>query len=666
MLAYAVNDGPVRQWIPAEDEDDMPEELMEMLLDPLCVKFAWNKGFEWSMFTHVLGIEIPHEQWRDPMVMAYSCALPGALEKAGAVLGLDDDKKKQTRGRALMKVFSWPRKATKNMPWTRVEWWMDEAKWEEYKEYNRQDVIAERSCYKKLKAYDMPPWEWTNWLLDQRINQAGIPINMNMVDNAVEIYEEVIADRINEMKHLTGLDNPASPKQLLPWMKDKGYPFDDCVAAHIRRAYDKLTGRLESEDGDNYIFPAERREAEDLHRVLGLRLEVSQTSPKKYHALQRSVDRKSCIVRNAFQFAGAGRTWRFAGRLFQVQNLPRPLWYLEDHMEHVAYILENLDYGAIEAMYEKPMDVLKSGIRPAAQAPEGKVFIDADLSAIENRVLGWLSECEKILNVFRDGKDPYLAFSVDMKLHANYKEAHAAYLAGDKTNRTLAKPGVLGCGYQLGAGKRILNRKTGEVEGTGLLGYAWNMGIEQFTVKDSKLSVDTFRGTFKEVPEYWKDIEAAAKKCIQTGRPVDFGLLQFDRKGPFLRMKLPSGRYLHYCRPRIELVMAPWGKEIQNITYEGLTQNGHWGRINTHGGKLTENADQAISRDLLMNAMRLADAEGLDIRIHVHDEILALSDEDKAEAELQLLMDCLNESPDWAKGLPLASAGYISRIFIKD
>jgi DNA polymerase len=225
---------------------------------------------------------------------------------------------------------------------------------------------------------------------------------------------------------------------------------------------------------------------------------------------------------------------------------------------------------------------------------------------------------------------------------------------------------VHNCGYQLGAGKRFVDHKSGEEEATGLLGYAWNMGVKDFTEADSELSVTTFRSTFKEVPEYWKDIENAAKRCIRTGRAVDLGPLTFDRKGPFMRIKLPSGRFLHYYRPKIRKVMAPWGKMIPNVTYEGLNGQGQWVQTNTHGGKLTENVCQAVSRDILGNGMMLADKEGIDIRIHVHDQILGLVREEEAEDKLKILMQCMNEVPVWAKGFPLASDGFVSRLFIKD
>ena len=222
------------------------------------------------------------------------------------------------------------------------------------------------------------------------------------------------------------------------------------------------------------------------------------------------------------------------------------------------------------------------------------------------------------------------------------------------------------CGYMLGPGEERVNFKTGEKEATGLLGYAWNMQVTEFTQEQSKLSVDTFRREFEEVKDYWYGIERAAKKCIRTGRRVDFGHIYFDRKGPFMRMGLPSGRHLHYCRPRIEDVKAPWGEIKPTITYESQNDRKQWVRETTHPGKLTENADQAISRDLLAHGMRLADRRGLDLRIHVHDQLVGLVPEDEAEAKLKVLIECMEEQPRWAKDLPLGSNGFISKVFMKD
>jgi DNA polymerase len=406
-------------------------------------------------------------------------------------------------------------------------------------------------------------------------------------------------------------------------------------------------------------------EDDDLLRVLELRSEVSRTSPTKFKALRRATDDHDPVIRYTLQFAGAARTWRWGGRIFQPQNLPRPDKKYEKGLPTHAHAVEVLDPEAFGLVYPDPMNVLASVIRPAVQAPDGYMLIDADLNAIENRVLGWLARCPKILRVFEENRDPYIDFATYL-FGQGYEKLFQEYVNGDKTKRTTSKPGVLGCGYMLSAGEERYNYKTGEKEATGLLGYAWNMGVTDFTQEQSKLSVDVFRREFEEVKDYWYAIERAAKKCIRTGKVVEFDQVRFDRKGPFLRMILPSGRALHYCRPRIEKVRMPWGKMKDSITYEGLDDKKRWMRISTHPGKLTENADQAIARDLLAHGMVLAAKEGIDIRLHVHDQIIGLSKEERAEEELKTLIQCMEEKPRWARDLPLGSEGFISKVLIKD
>lgn len=688
MCAYAANDEEIIQWLPAEGEP-MPSDLEEMMLDPNAVKFAWNKPFEWAIWQHVLKLYIPHDQWRDPMVMAFSCSLPGSLDKAGKVVELPEDQAKMKRGKTLIRKFCSPRKPTKHNPSTRLMPWDAPADWEEFKLYNRTDVAAERGIYKRLKPFDLPPAEWDNWVIDQEINQAGIPINMGMVQNAISIYRDLVDETLEEMTLLTGLQNANSTAQLLKWLKARGYPFDDLKAGHVRRGEERAAEQLKEWDVDateeesiveavleaarsGYDFQWEEEwyEVAVIRRVLWLRIRAAKASPKKYFALvdySDASDPENVVIRNAFQFAGAGRTWRWAGRSFQAQNLPRPASkHIEKNIALAAEHVAKLYAPALKLLWPDAMDVLTSCIRPCAQAPDGYLFIDADLNAIENRVLGWIAKCRKILRVFELNRDPYIDFATHL-FGGTYEERLAEYKGGDGAKRTISKPGVLGCGYMLGAGEEKYNAKTAEMEATGLLGYAWNMGIKEFTSDQSKLSVDTFRREFDEVKDFWYDIEKAMRKCIRTGQPTRHHMIRFDIKGPFCRMILPSGRSLHYCRPRLEMRKTPWGEMREQITYEGLNDKKQWFRQATHPGKITENADQAISRDLIAHGMRIAKREyDIDVRIHVHDQIVGLVLEDEAEAKLAQLQEAMSRRPVWAPDLPLASAGFISKIFVKD
>lgn len=656
MLAYGWSDGEIKQWVPSTGEP-MPDDLKAALRDPFVTLAAWNAPFEMAITEHTLGWHIPVERWLDVMALSFSLSLPGKLSTCGKVIGLPEDKQKLGRGTALITRFCKPRKPSKFKPWTRATADTDPAEWQEFLEYNIQDVEAERQIYRRLKRYQMPDHEWKLWHLDQKINNAGIPINLEAVKKAYAIAVETIDRDLAEMRELTGLANPNSNVQILPWLRENGYQFLDLKKGHIERAHAQV--KAEHEAGIAELLGV----GPDLLRVLELRLRVSKASIKKLPALLMATDADGGL-RGCHQFAGAGRTWRWSGRRFQPQNLPKPAYYLEGkEAELVADILE-MDADEIEEKWGNPMEVLTAIIRPMVQAGRDKMLVDADLSAIENVVLGWLANDEKILRVFWDGLDPYVDFAVDM-FNLPYEVIAARVAAGDKKMRTTAKPGVLGCGYMLGKGEARENKQTGEVEATGLLGYAWNMGVD-LTPEMAALSVDTFRNKFKKVKSFWYDLEGAARRVIQTKKPEVVGYLRLDMKGPFMRIELPSGRHLHYMRPKLIKKMMPWGKIKLQITYQNM-ENGQWRRVSTHPGKLTENVTQAVARDILAHGMTLSDAAGIDIRMHVHDQIIGLAPEEEAEAQKDLMIELMTTLPDWADDkLPLKAAGLTTKIFIKD
>lgn len=672
MLGYAFDGGPIKQWIPVEGQL-IPAEVEDAILDDEITKFAWNKPFEWNIWKHTLGYDTPHSAWRDPMVLALTCSLPGKLEKAGPIIGLGEEYLKKTGGSTLMNWFSKLRAATKTKPQRRVHWFEKYDKWLEYLEYNRFDVAAERKIWLQLSPYDLPKDEWELWFIDQEINDRGIPINMRMVENAIVLRDEIVEDRIEKMKRITGLDNPNSQPQLLGWLREQGYPFHDLKKGHVKRAIERLDDEMQG------VHPGEWPMHQDYYDVLSMRVETSKTSTKKFDSLWAHTDDDGRI-RNCFQFSGAQRTWRWGGRIYQPQNLAKFSKELEGIVWettpsgakiavsgaqiYAAHAVETFSREMLEALYADPMNVLSGAVRPVCQAPDGYLFADADLSAIENVVLGWLADDRRILGVFEDGRDPYVDFATYL-----YKETYADLMAevksGKKGKRTVSKPGVLGCGYMLSAGHQYEDRQTGEVEATGLLGYAWNMGVK-LTPEQAELSVQVWRETFKDAVQFWWDIERAAKDCIRTGKETSARHIGFDRKGPFMRMILPKGRCLHYLRPKLEDCLMPWGKWKLSITYEQLNDKHQWERINTHPGKLTENADQAVARDLLAHGIRNAHREGLDTVMHVHDQIVALVPEDDAEAKLKLLRECMTDRPSWGKGIPISVGGHLSKFFIKD
>jgi DNA polymerase len=658
MLAYALNSSAVEQWVPAEGEP-MPKRLKEMLLDPEVIKQSWNWAFEWHIFANCLGIIIPPEQARCSMALASTLSLPMSLGAAGQVLRLPQDLKKDATGKKLIKLFCGPLKPTKKFPATRANFITHPDEWEEFKFYNRQDIEAERGIYQRIKRWEMPDHEWGLWCLDHRINQRGIPINLDTVSAACEAVTEVRAERLEQMVEETGLDNPKSNPQLLEWVRQRGYPYYDLKAGHVRQHIEALNERMQLEC--NNPDPDDVK----LERVLRLRQDISKTSLDKFFALERATADDGRL-RNALQFAGAGRTWRWSGRIFQPQNLARPTEEFEkpDKLAQVVEDLKVMYWRDFEEKYPNVVDALSACVRPVVEADPGYVFVDADLNAIENRVLGWIADDREILKVFKKDMDPYLAFAVFL-FKLPYSELLKELDAGDKFKRKMAKPGVLGCGYMLSAGQQFEDTRTGEIQATGLLGYALNMGIK-LTPELSKLSVDTWRSTYRDAVDFWYQIERAAMRCIRTGKRVECGPVDFDISGPMMRMILPSGRALHYVRPKIEVKMMPWGKKKEVITYEGLDDQNRWVRLDTHPGKLTENADQAISRDVLAHGMQLCEKEGLRIRLHIHDQTVAMVKENRGDEALALMLECLSETPPWAKGLPLKAAGTVTRYLMKD
>lgn len=686
MCAYAFdNDEKVQQWVPAEGQK-MPRDLRDAIRDPDVLKSAFNAAFEMGIWQNVLDEEIFFEEWRCTQVAAMTLSFPAALEKVGPIVNLPTDKQKDSRGKALIRKFCIPRKPTKNAPWEWNTMHTHEEEWEEFKEYNIQDVIAERAIWGRIKKWQPPEHEWAMWHIDREINEDGIPINRRVMERAIEFTQYIRDKQYQRIRKLTGVENPRSNPQMLEWLRDHGYRFNDLKAGHVKRA---------AED---------ERLSEKTREVLTLRSEVAKTSTDKYKAMARSIDPDDDVIRGCFKFAGAQRTWRWSGQIIQPQNLARPHPAFEECQPQLVEHLETLSNEALVLLYDKHWkskgptitDMLSTAIRPTIQAPKGEMIFAADLNAIENRVLGYLAQDQKILDVFRNNRDPYIDFAKYM-FNTTYEIEYERYKPkdgskGNKDHRTIAKPGVLGCGYMLSAGEEWENEDTGEIEATGLLGYAWNMGVSNFTMDDSELSVKVWRATFEKAVEYWWEIDKAAKKCLRTGKPTQAGPVEFDRSGPFMRMWLPSGRALHYCRPRLEQTVQyfceekrkylPWHlckrpvkedtRVKENITYEGLNDKNHWGRIHTHPGKWTENADQAISRDILAQAIkrfrrRVPRSEGR-IRLHVHDEPVGIGPEKYAERNLKILIECMTEPMPWAseKELPLGAAGSISKVWIKD
>jgi DNA polymerase len=644
VLMYAwMNPGEkrMRQWFPLFTE--MPTDLREIIGDQRVIFAAWNAPFEYHIFRHVLGIHIPWSRWVDPMVMAHSVSLPGALKRVGKILRLDDKYLKQESGTRLINKFSKPRKPTKNNPSTRVMPGDAPEDWKLFAEYNRFDVISQYRIRRQLENFNLPDHEWRLWHLDQKINETGMPVDMQLVDNAIAIADRNKTDLLTRAKVITGIKNPNSDAQLGPWIKASGVDLPNYQKGTVAKA---LKGDM----------PPVTRE------VLEMRAQWKKTSTRKFTKL-KTMTGYDGRLRGAFQFAGAGRTWRWAGRGVQLQNLPRGIFNNVAELAEAVELVRNGDYDTIELFYDRPMDVISSVVRPAFRAPDGYRMIVSDLAAIEARVLGWLANCVKTLECFRAGRDVYKDFAVDL-FGTPYEEV-------TKGQRTESKPAVLGCGFMLGGGD-LSNPDDPESDKTGLWGYADSMGIKIDRALAHK-SVKMWREAHPEVVAMWWALDAAARQCIETLLPVKVeGIpIEFDYKSPFMRCRLPSGRYLHYLRPRLEMQIPPWERGKPNpkkklaITYEGLNNSGQWVRITTHPGKLTENIVQAIARDVLAIGLIEADKKGFEVIGHVHDEIITLVPED-----LPLTVQDLNEAmitqPTWAPDLPLDAEGWEGIYYRKD
>lgn len=615
LVSWAVGEGPVQTWDLTADLSP-PAALEALVLDQGTLFHAWNAPFEMAIFREVLGFEVPVERWRCDMVHALSLSLPAALTQAGAAISLPQDTQKLLHGKKLIRTFCMPRKPTKARPWSRCTAETDPEGWAEFIEYNRQDVEAERAIHQRLVKWPLPEHELGYWYLDRKINDTGYPIDRELVDNARALAKGNRAELVVEAKALTGLANPNSVPQLMGWLKDRDLEqknLDKHTVATL------LQGELEP----------------DVRRVLEIRQQLGKGSLAKFTALANATSDDDRL-RNCLQFMGAARTGRWAGRVFQPHNIPRGSLKPEELHEAVEAI--RMGYADLD------MDQLASCIRSAVRAPEGQLLRVADLANIESRILGWISDCRRMLQVFASDEDIYKDFASEL-----FRVAVARIT---KEQRNYAKPPTLGCGYGLGA--------------KGLVAYAAGMFVEM-TLEQAQQAVDAFRGAYPEVVTLWRNLERASMATVRDGKTREVGRLRFVLERPFLFMALPSGRRLAYLHPRVEKVEAPWGDVIDQVTYMGLDQyTRQWCRQSTFGGRWVEQACQAISRDLLAYGLAEADGMGFEVVGHTHDEIIALTDADDWR-DHEVLADCMVRMPPWGdEKLFLDAEGFSEVIYRKD
>jgi DNA polymerase len=612
LFAYSIDDGDTRIIDIAQGEE-LPEQLVEILLSEETIKTSFNANFERVCISRYLGTWLKPESWRCSAVQSSLLSLPLTLEGVGAVLGLD--KQKMAEGKELIRYFCQPCKPTKanngrtrNLPADAPE------KWEMFKTYCIRDVDVEKQIRYRLRKYPIPDREQRFYCLDQRVNDRGILTDAVLVDHAVAcdlLYKEVATARAYE---LTGLDNPNSVSQLKGWLEKKGMTVDSLAKETVK-------GLVEEADGD-------------VQEMLKLRLATSKTSVKKYEAIERSVCSDG-RVRGLLKFAGANRTARWAGRLVQIHNLPQN--HISD-LELARDLVREGRYAEVEMLYPSTPDVLSELIRTAFVAKPGHRFIVSDFSAIEARTLAYMAGEQWRLDAFRNGKDIYCESASRMFKVPVEKNGVNGYL------RQKGKIAELALGYGGSTGALI------------------SMGALKMGLKEEELPalVSDWRNASPAVTAYWWAVDAAAIGAVRDRKPSRVGKTAFEYKDGFLFITLPSGRKLAYAKPR--MAVNRFGRE--GLTYEGVGESKKWTRIETYGPKLVENIIQATARDILAEAMvRLEDA-GFRIVCHVHDEVvLEVPESESGVEEVNAIMSVV---PSWAEGLPLSAAGFESPFYKKD
>lgn len=617
LFAYCIDNGPVK-CIDLAQGEALPDDIRWAISDPAVVKTAWNAAFERICLSRYLCLDKPLDpaQWQCTMVRAARMGLPLALGQCAEVLKLAEGK--MTEGKALIRFFSVPgRNGVRHLPSAAPD------KWETFKRYCIRDVEVEQQLLSKVRRLEPVEFDEQLYVADQEINDRGVLIDRELVDNAARFDAEYKAELLKEAQRLTGMDNPNSAAQIKEYLKrTTGIAF-----ASINKS------NLDDIDEALKYWP-------DARRVIALRREMAKTSNKKYEAMQACVCDDGRI-HGLLQFYGAARTGRWAGRLVQVQNLP------QNHLADLDYARELVKAGDLEDFemnYADVTQVLSELIRTAFIASTGHTLHVCDFSAIEARVIAWLAGEKWVLDVFRSGGDIYCATASQMFGVPVEKHGRNAHL------RQKGKISVLALGY--GGGVAALEAMGGS-----------KLGL---TEQEERETVKLWRGANKSIVKFWSTIETAALRAIRTGDTltINQGVKVGYRWGMLLIM-LPSGRTLCYPRARLGVEYGDgWRGDHEVIEYEGLNQTTKkWETNRTYGGKLTENVVQAIARDILGVVILRARAAGLPIVFHVHDEIIVDAPADRSLAEVEALF---SEPIDWCRDLPLKGAGYSTPYYLKD
>lgn len=624
LFAYSIDFGEVKIIDLAKGEI-LPEVIISALNDKNIIKHAYNAPFEWWCLNQA-GYKTEIEQWRDTMFHGLYCGYTAGLGATGAAIGLPQDKKKDTTGKALIKLFCVPCKPTKknggrlrNLPHHEPE------KWELFKNYCIQDVVTETEIYKRLSNFPVPQEEQELWVLDQKINAYGVKIDTELVKGALNINDVVTTELIEEAVQITKLDNPNSAAQLGNWLKEKtGQDIENLQKGTVSELIESL-------------------EDKEAVRVLEIRQELAKTSIKKYVAMEEAICPDGRI-RGLLQFYGANRTGRWAGRLVQVQNLPRN--YLET-LDYAREIVKSQDADFLKLVYGNVSDTLSQLIRTAFVPSEGHKFVVADFSAIEARVIAWLAGEQWRQEVFATHGKIYEAsasqmFGVPIEL---IKKGNPEYALRQK-----GKVAELALGYGGSSGALIA------------MG-ALDMGLEEKELPDV---VRRWRNANKRITDLWYGIENAVIKLMETGETQGLKGIIFSREidliygQDFLTIKLPSGRKLYYPKPHLK--ENRFGSNA--LHYFGVNQTTKkWEVQETYGGKLVENIVQAISRDCLAVTLKRLETEGMQTVMHIHDEAVIDAD---PNVDLDKVCELMGQPIEWAPGLLLKAAGFESSYYMKD
>lgn len=638
LFAYSLDGMPV-EVIDVASGQVIPLWLKNALKNSLYIKHAYNAAFEWFALSKYLGW-LPPDQWRDTMLHALYCGYPASLDAAGRAMGLPEDKKKLTTGKALIRYFCVPCKPsnangnrTRNLPKH------DPAKWKLFKEYNGQDVVTEMEIDRRLSAFPVPAFVQKQWETDLTMNARGVAADMEMVSGALVIGATVKSQLMAEARQLSGLDNPNSIKQLAQWLTD---------------ATDS-DAEITSVTKETVATMLKQPQPANVQRMLEIRQELGKTSTKKYDALE------TCIaddgrVRGLLQFYGANRTGRWAGRLVQVQNLPRTYTH---PLPPARQLVKDRNIDGLRLMYGSINDTLSQLIRTAFVATPGNVLIDADFSAIEARVISWLAGQKWRLEVFRTHGKIYEA-SASQMFHVpieKIKKGNPEYAL-----RQRGKVAELALGYQGGV-SAMRRMDTGH-------------NLDDLSDDEVKGIVDRWRETNSMIRDLWNIVDSAAVTVITNGgaqtirsETTDAVItlaceLDVITGTRYMTILLPSGRKLYYPSP--EIGVNRWGNP--SVSYMGQNQTTkRWERVETYGGKLVENIVQAIARDCLAIAIENLEAQGLHVVFHIHDEVVidtpAWADEDTM---LETVTKIMTKPIPWAQMLPLNADGWVDKYFKKD